>query len=439
MEQAKKMIMDLNIGKEHIVAAISSGPDSMCLLDILVKTNYKIVVAHVNHNQRKESIEEENYLKEFCKKNKLIFESHTIIEYQGKNFQQEAREIRYKFFFELLKKYDSHYLFTAHHGDDLMETILMRITRGSTLKGYAGFEQISKDEDNYIVRPLISLTKEQIIEYNDKNNIKYFVDETNNQDNYTRNRYRHKIIPELKKEYGDVHLKYIEYSKNLVEANDYINKRSEEAKKEVYEGDYINLLLFNKYDEIIQKRIIMIILEKIYDDKINLIYDEHLHQIMYIAKKTSKPNVEIMLPNNLRAIKSYDKLYFELKNIETQDYYYIFDVDKELPNGSKLVYSKKDSKKSNNCLKLNSKKIVLPLIVRNRRNGDKIQIKNGIGHTKINKIFIDQKISIKNRELWPIVTDSANKILWIPGLKKSIYEEEENYDLVIDFLKRGKS
>ena len=135
--------IDLNNDK-YIVIGVSTGPDSMALLHMLQKNlNCKLVCAHINHNIRKQSNEEEIFLKEYCKNNNIIFESLKITSYTENNFENEARKKRYQFFESLLTKYNSHNLFLAHHGDDLIETVIMKIIRGSNLEGYAGIKTIS--------------------------------------------------------------------------------------------------------------------------------------------------------------------------------------------------------------------------------------------------------------------------------------------------------
>ena len=131
------LINDLKLKDGDVVVLGNSyGPDSMALMDILLKLSEKIdisiVVAHVNHNVRSESFQEKDLLESFCMNKKVIFESMVIEQYGDDNFENEARTIRYNFFEDLIKKYNANYLFTAHHGDDLIETILMRIVRGST-------------------------------------------------------------------------------------------------------------------------------------------------------------------------------------------------------------------------------------------------------------------------------------------------------------------
>ena len=109
------------------------------------------------------------WLEGFCKENNVVFEKMIINNYGDDNFHNEARNFRYNFFEGLVHKYGAKYLMTAHHGDDLMETILMRIVRGSTLGGYAGFRKISCHGDYSIVRPLVYMTKDELLNY-DKDN-----------------------------------------------------------------------------------------------------------------------------------------------------------------------------------------------------------------------------------------------------------------------------
>ena len=158
----------LSVG-DTIVVGVSGGPDSMALLYILNefknKMDLNIICAHVNHNKRKESEQEKIDLENYCKKNNITFEYIKVTNWGDDNFHNEARSKRYNYFGNIVKKYGAKYLLTAHHGDDLIETILMRIVRGSTLRGYSGFSKIVKFEDYTILRPLINVTKDEIFEY----------------------------------------------------------------------------------------------------------------------------------------------------------------------------------------------------------------------------------------------------------------------------------
>ena len=229
-----------------IVLGNSYGPDSMALLNVLLnirkKLNINIVVAHVNHNLRKESAKEKVDLEKYCLDNNLIFESMIIEQYGDDNFHNEARNIRYNFFEDLVRKYNANYLFTVHHGDDLIETIIMRIARGSTLKGYSGFSKIVDMGTYKLVRPLIYVTKDEIVAYNEKNHIKYAVDKSNFKDKYTRNRYRHVILPFLKREDPNVHEKFLKFSTTLEEYDQYINEEINRSIKKVYKDKKIDLI-----------------------------------------------------------------------------------------------------------------------------------------------------------------------------------------------------
>ena len=230
MENSYKYLDDLLKEKDSVVVATSGGPDSMALLHLLLqiknKKNIEIICAHVNHNTgRTGQIEEQEYVENYCKNNNINCETLIITNYGDDNFESEARNKRYEFFKTLIDKYKAKYLFTAHHGDDLIETILMRIVRGSTLKGYSGFSKVVDMNEYKIIRPLINVTKDEIIEFLEKNNVKYFVDSTNLDDNYTRNRYRKYILPKLKEEDKNVHNKFYKFSNTLLLYNEYIEKQ----------------------------------------------------------------------------------------------------------------------------------------------------------------------------------------------------------------------
>ena len=163
------------------VIACSGGPDSMCLLYLLnslkIEKNLQLICAHVNHKIRQESEKEAQMVQKYCKENGIIFELLEINEYKKERFSEEdARKKRYIFFNEVITKYHAKYLLTAHHGDDLIETILMRITRGSNLSGYVGIKQINDNGSYILLRPLLTTNKENILsllQNSNQDNIKY--------------------------------------------------------------------------------------------------------------------------------------------------------------------------------------------------------------------------------------------------------------------------
>ena len=205
MKKASDFLNEFLKEKDICVLALSGGPDSMCLFHLLLeqkkKKDISFICVHVDHNVRPSSKDEQEYLKKYVESYQVPIECFQIESYRkGKFTEAEGREKRYQFLKSVVQKYHANYLFTAHHADDLLETILMRMLRGSTLKGYAGLRQISTWDDVTIIRPMLRNTKVEIKEYLAKNNIFSFQDETNELDDHMRNRIRKNIIPFLQKE-----------------------------------------------------------------------------------------------------------------------------------------------------------------------------------------------------------------------------------------------
>ena len=424
-----------------VVVAVSSGPDSMALLSLLLKIrsekNLKIVVGHIHHNLRKESDEEFEFTKKYALDNNCEFESIKFEKYNTNSIENEARERRYQFFEEIINKYNSKYLLTAHHGDDLIETILMRLTRGSSLNGYSGFKKISKRNGYIILRPLIFYTKENILKYLEKNGIPYRIDKTNFSKKYTRNRYRLDILPLLKKEDKDVHKKYLKFSEEIEEVNSFLEKYINGVYDKVVNKNMINISLLKNEDSYIIKQIIYKYLFMLYKEDISLIESKHI-DIIVNSILDNKSNLELTLPNKIIMQKSYDVLM--IKNEVFSDNYKIeLKRETKFPLGKIVALDDTDITDNYVC-HLDSKSIKFPLYVRNKKDGDTIEVLNLNGRKKIKDIFIDEKIEKDIRISYPVVVDSDDNILWIPGLKKSKYDglKTGKYDIILWYDKGGK-
>lgn len=436
MNYVYKFIEELNIANKTVIAAISGGPDSMLLLNILMnlkeKLNIKIVVAHVHHNLRKESDNEAIELESFCKKNNLIFEFKKINEYPNGKFSEDAaRKIRYEFFDCLIKKYKTDILFTGHHGDDLIETILMRISRGSTLKGYAGFEAVTTARGYKIARPLIYLTKSEIEDIVNEKNINYCIDMSNKNDKYTRNRFRKYILPELKKENNNVHYKFIEFSQKLLQANEYLEKTSDILYNNLVISNSIDIIKFNELDDIIKLYILERYIKEIYKEYITHINNNHKKLILDFI--SSNKNVIFDLPLNKKGIIEYNN--FKIAELDCTKYEYTFMDYVKLPNGKSIRIDNETELSSNYVIHLNSKELKLPFHVRTRKNGDKMTVKNMASSKKVSDIFTDFKLSKELRDTYPIVTDDTGTIIWIPGIKKSQFDRKKSkkYDIILKY------
>lgn len=425
---------DLN-PNDYVVIGLSGGPDSMALLNVLMKYResipFNIVCAHVHHNIREESDSEAKFVEEYCSNNNIIFEM-TKFSYEDKFTESLGHKLRYEYFEKIVKKYGAKYLFTAHHGDDLVETILMRMVRGSSLSGYAGFDSVVNRGSYSIIRPLITVTKDKIMEYLENNNIPYVVDQSNFDTAYTRNRYRKYILPKLKDENPLVHQKFLEFSNLLNEYDKFVTEEVNNKYLEVIEHNGINLDRLKSNNIFIVKNIIYKWLKEFYKDSIVLINKKHIDNIVNIIY-SDKPNVTINIPN-YELIKEYNILSIKIsKNIE--DYKYILDDEVILPNGNKIIKVKDSVLTSNYVIHIDSSNILLPLYVRNVKPGDLMTIKNMKGHKKIKDIFINEKINMTDRIGYPVVVDSNDEIIWLPGIKKSSFDgkKEGKYDIILEY------
>lgn len=433
MEKSLDFLKQYIIDNDTVVCATSGGSDSMVLLSLLIllknDIDFKIICAHVNHSLREESIEEYEFVKGFCINNNVIFEGTKFDNYNG-NTEAEAHRKRYEFFDSLVNKYNASYLLTAHHGDDLIESILMKLTRGSSLDGYIGFDYTVEKDSYKILRPLIFYSKNEIRNYAKENNIEYRDDKTNYSDEYTRNRYRKYVLPFLKNENKNVHLKYLKFSNELKENNEFINRLIDEEYKNTVDNFKIDINKLLKLDIFVIKRIISKYLFNIYKEDLNLIEDKHIDFIMEVIN-SRRPNLFINLPNNIVLQKNYG--FINLYNENNKDDYKIELKDRVIVPYGEIKLVENTNLTNNYVCFLNSKDIKLPLYIRNKKDGDKITLLGLEKDKKLKDIFINEKISIEERNNYPIVVDSNDTILWVPGLKKSKYDaiKTGKYDIIL--------
>ncbi|MCI8394865.1 MAG: tRNA lysidine(34) synthetase TilS [Bacilli bacterium] len=429
---------------DKLIIACSGGPDSMCLLYILLQIKkvipIKIICAHINHKKRKESDFEFKMVQDYCHRNQILFEGIEFLNYPDGNFHFNSHQMRHDYFEKLIKKYQANYLVTAHHGDDLIETILMRLTRGSSFKGYAGFSDIEVQKDYTVIRPFVTTTKKEILKFNQEKNIPYCIDKSNEKDQYTRNRYRHQILPFLKEENKNVHLKFKEFHDKLCRIDEFLVKIIANGLTECLENDNLLIVEWKKLEDFLQREILHQYLKNIYQNDIYLLTDVHINNIIKLLK-SEKSNGTISLPKSKIGIKNY--LSFKIVDRNNQNSYHIkLEENTFLPNGSSFKKIKESFKQGNDIIRLDSREINGPLYVRTREISDVIEVKNLKGHQKVKKIFIDKKIPPEMRNYWPIVTDNKNQIIWIPGLKKSKFDKNlnEKYDIIYkyDFSKEKK-
>ena len=212
----------------------------------------------------------------------------------------------------------------------------------------------------------------------------------------------------------------------FIEANKVFNK--------VFINGNLDIDKFNELDNIIQTKIIYTILEKIYGDDLLIIGAVHV-ELIFDLIKSNKSNSIVHLPNNVIVIKSYNELSFSFDDDESSEYEIEIDDRVNLPNGKIIEIVDECIDTTNYTIRLNSNEVKLPLYVRNRKDGDRIEVKGLNGTKKVKDIFIDEKIKISDRDSWPVVLDATDKIVWIPGLKKSKLDKKitEEYDIIMKY------
>lgn len=270
---------------DKVVVGVSGGPDSMTLLKILISLKEKysltLFVAHVNHMIRENAKIDEEYVKEFCKENNIecFIKRSDVVEKsqkEKKGLEEAGREVRYNFFNEVLKNTNSNKIAIAHNSNDNAETIIMNAIRGTGISGLKGIEP-KRDE---FIRPLIETSREMIEEYCKQNNVNPRHDESNDDNTYTRNKTRNIVIPYIKKEYNPNIVSTLKRLSEIVRENEeFLKIEVEKQYNEIIisEGNKIiyDLKKFNSLDIVLQKRLILFGVEKLFGDtkgieKINL-------------------------------------------------------------------------------------------------------------------------------------------------------------------------
>ena len=210
--KSPSLLKDLIKDGDKIVLGVSGGPDSMCMLDMMRELkeekniDFKIYVAHINHMIRKEAIDDEKYVQDYCKKYNIEFyvkraDVQKIANDKKIGTEEAGRKVRYAFFEEVLQKTGSNKIAIAHNKNDKIETIIMHLLRGSGLSGLKGIEPI---RDNKYIRPLLECEREEIEQYCEKKNLHPRIDKTNFENEYTRNKIRNIVIPYIKKEFNPI-------------------------------------------------------------------------------------------------------------------------------------------------------------------------------------------------------------------------------------------
>lgn len=468
--QFKQLIKNIDdqIHKKKMLLAVSGGVDSMVLLtlfsDLPDECRPDIEVAHVNHHLRPESNEEERFVKEYCRQLGIVCHCKQWLEshHPASNLEAEARDMRYAFFTKLAQERHCDYVATAHHGDDQVETILMRLVKGVQFRNTGGIQLVTQRANGLtLCRPLLIFSKERLYEFAKAKNIPYREDQTNQIADYTRNRYRLQVIPNLKKENPNL-LEHIQnFSRQVGYANDIIQSAlaplltdiiiSKEAT--CWQLDVAKLL---RETEAMRYFILVEIMQQALVQHGVSINERQLAAILSLLT-SHKGQGDIQLSANWVLKKRYDDAFLMCVPV-TDDFNQSMSESYRLSVGDNLALSDKERIAlvrvgeqvdfPEACqgwqrfeLAISSDLEKLPLMITRRQSGDKIRYNAQGQSKKIKRILIDQKVSKEEREKIWVVRDAQQEIWGIIPIKKSylsIITETDKIHYRLIYLKDGR-
>ncbi|MBQ0017362.1 MAG: tRNA lysidine(34) synthetase TilS [Clostridiales bacterium] len=425
MKKILETIKEQNLIKpnEKIGVAVSGGIDSMCLVHYLnsIKKdlNFTLTIINIDHQIRKTSKDDTNFVVGYAKENNIpchTFKVNAVELSESKKMtlEEAARICRYKVFDSLLQKNIVDKIAIAHHKEDNVETILLNILRGTGLKGASGMEYF---HDGYI-RPMLNVSKSEILAYAQENGINHVEDETNLDTDYSRNFLRHEIVPILKKHWPNFDSNLLSFSKICKEDDDYINSVIN-FDNIIFEKDSVKIPVnMFIYPSSVVNRLIRKALEHL--KALKDIERKHLNIIKTMALE-SENGTRINLPHNLVVHKEYDYITLTVKKEREKPKTKSFKVGKtKFDNGVEIVIKKTtkfDNVKLERTHIFDFDKLPKDAVWRTKENGDVFN-KFGSGTKKLKDYFIDKKIPSRLRSEVPLLV-SGNEVLIVLGVEIS--------------------
>lgn len=399
---------------KKLLLTVSGGVDSVVLVHLLKSLNFDIEIAHCNFKLRdKESDLDEQLVINLCTEFDLTFHqaSFDTTEYVKTNklsIQMAARELRYNWFEEIRTKNNLDFILTGHHQDDVLETFLINLTRGTGLEGLTGIPP----KNGYIVRPMLGLTRLEILQYAEENNINWREDQSNASTKYVRNKLRHEVIPILKELNPSLMDSFKNTTQHLKDSQQIIEDGIAElrAKIVVKKDDYFELDIKKIQNLSNPKAYLYELLHEFgfseWDDVLNLLTAQSGKQIF------SKTH---------RLIKDREILLLIKIDPKTQPSSYI--INEFLPEYStpdiSLNFSSIKKNESNknikNCVHINASLVEFPLTLRKWEHGDFFYPLGFSGKKKLSNFFKDEKMSLIEKERTWILCNANNDIIWVVG------------------------
>ncbi|MFB5663772.1 tRNA lysidine(34) synthetase TilS [Alteribacillus sp. HJP-4] len=426
---------------DAVLAAVSGGPDSMALLNILHETlkadNIPLAAAHANHGLRKKAAQEADLVRGWCEQHEIpYFETVLpllgVMEKEGGSLQDQARRLRYEFFERVMREQGYTVLATGHHADDQIETMLMKQAGGRALLGDPGIAEQRCFGAGRLIRPLLSMQKKEIYDYCREHRVPFETDESNQSQKYTRNRFRQNALPFITKENPNAHEAFQQYYEWTKADRVYIEEQARHQLGMLIteEDEHSVTFSVSALMELalpLQRRVIHLLLGYLCAKQNNTSV-LHIDKIISLLNEDN-PSARLDLPGALQFIRSYNKGTFaealpgnqpaaeasavklELPGTAVFDNYFFengwYAPFNKSANMDTFIYSPED--------------ITGPLMLRTKRPGDRMHPLGMRGEKKLSRVFIDEKIDRTQRETAPILIDNGGQILWVPFVKKSTF------------------
>ncbi|MEN8880346.1 MAG: tRNA lysidine(34) synthetase TilS [Polaribacter sp.] len=401
-------------GKKLLIA-ISGGLDSVVLTHLFNQLNSAtIALAHCNFKLReKESDLDEEFVINLSQKTSnqiftFTFDTKKITEQRKTSTQITARELRYNWFKELVKKHDFDFVLTAHHADDNLETFLINLTRGSGLDGFTGIPAINGN----IVRTLLPFSRAEILNYAKENNIDWREDASNASTKYVRNKIRHKVLPVLKEINPSLLETFSESIENLKEAKTIIADRIEDVSQKIISSEndklQINIGLIKELSN--PKAYLFQLLKDYNFPEWNDVY----HLLEAQSGKQLYSKTHRLLKDRTHLILS------KLKNNEVSEELLISENLSEIKHPIPLTFSQVSelNEQHKQTIYVDKDLLNYPLSLRKKQNGDYLYPQGMAGKKKLSKYFKDEKISLLDKENTWLLCNANNAIIWVIGYRQ---------------------
>ncbi len=399
--------------KKRYLVAVSGGPDSMALLEMLRQKQLDLLVAHVNYHKRLSADRDEKIVSEYCKQYNIPFFVLAPEHEQG-NFQHWARQVRLAFFKQLVLQYQLSGVYLAHHADDVLETYLLQ-KKQRRLPQYWGIKAQITINGLLLKRPLLDYFKTDLIAYCQKHQLAYGEDESNYTDQYTRNQLRHQLLSHYSKKQKLALLAEIKQANQILAKNQQVVAQAvAQLLPEFTQQAYIKLTppIFR----------LAVLRSWLIKQGVNA-YHFSTKQVLKLEEFIlASGNGEYLISADLNLVRDYQTI--KLQSAQQINYQY------ELLKIDALItpYFKVTQTGPLNC-GVTVKATDFPLTIRNFKPADRIKLT--YGHKKVSRYFIDEKIPRQKRQSWPIVLNCQQEIILVPGLGANITHFSNNPNLFV--------